>query len=147
MMKLKALGLSQDVSRWFQSYLSDRQQLVDASGTLSSDANISGGVPQGSKLRPLLFLIHFHDMSDAVSNKPLLYTDDSAILVADKCLSNIKTVLQNELEIVSEWLVDNKLSLHLRKKESKMFGSRPRLKSQSVLSITGKGFVIEAKLL
>ena len=86
-------------------------------------------------------------MSDAVSNKPLLYTDDSAILVADKCLSNIKTVLQNELEIVSEWLVDNKLSLHLRKKESIMFGSRPRLKSQSVLSITGKGIVIEAKLL
>ena len=54
-------------------------------------------------------------MSGAVSNKLLLYADDSAILVADKCLSNIETVLQNELEIVSEWLVDNKLSLHLGK--------------------------------
>ena len=47
LMKLKALGLSQDVSRWFQSYLSDHQQLVDVSGTLSSHANISCGVPQG----------------------------------------------------------------------------------------------------
>ena len=46
LMKLKALGLSPDVSRWFQSYLSDRQQLVDVSGTLSSHANISCGVPQ-----------------------------------------------------------------------------------------------------
>ena len=54
------------------------------------------------------------------------------------------TVLQNELEIVSEWLVDNKLSLHLGKTESILFGSRPRLKSQYVLSITYKGTVIEA---
>ena len=55
LMKLKALGLSQDVSRWFQSYLTDRQQLVDVSGTLSSHANISCGVPQGSIMGPLLF--------------------------------------------------------------------------------------------
>ena len=54
-------------------------------------------------------------MSGAVSNNPLLYADDSAILVADECLSNIETVLQNELEIVRECLVDNKLSLHLGK--------------------------------
>ena len=102
LMKLKALGLSQDVSRWFQSYLSDRQQLVDVSGTLSSHENISCGVPQGSILGPLLFLLYVNDMSHAVSNKLLLYADDSALLVADKFLSNIETVLQNELEIVSE---------------------------------------------
>ena len=102
LMKLKALGLSQDVSRWFWSYLSDHQQLVDVSGNLSSHANIPCGVPQGSILGPLLFLIYINDMSGAVSDKMLLYADDSAILVADKCLSNIETVLQNELEIVSE---------------------------------------------
>ena len=44
------------------------------------------------------------------------------MLVADKCLSNIETVLQNELEIVSEWLVDNKLFLHLGKTETILFG-------------------------
>ena len=69
-------------------------------------------------------------MSGAVSNK-LLFVD-SAILVADKCLSNIENVLKNELEIVSEWLIDNKLSLHLGKTISVLFGSRPRLKSLSV---------------
>ena len=82
LMKLKGLGLNQDISRWFRSYLSDRQQLVDESGTLSSHANISCGVPQGSILGPLLFLIYVNDMSGAVSNKLLLYADDSAILVA-----------------------------------------------------------------
>ena len=99
LIKLKALGLSQDVSRWFWSYLSDRQQLVDVSGTLSSYANISCGVPQGSILGPL-FIFDVNDISSAVSNKLLLYTDEYAILVADRCLSNIETVLQNE--IVSE---------------------------------------------
>ena len=69
------------VSRGFQSYLSDRQQLVDVSGTLSSHANISCGVPQGSILGPLLFLIYVNDMSGAVCNKLLLYADDSAIVV------------------------------------------------------------------
>ena len=51
----------------------------------------------------------------------------TAILMADKCVSNIESFLQNELEIVSERLVDNKLSLHLGKNESTLFGSRPRL--------------------
>ena len=109
---------------------------MDVSGTLSSHANISCGVPQGSILGHLLFSIYVNDRSGAVSNKLVLYADDSAILAADKSLSNIETVLQNKLEIVSEWLVDNKISLHLGKTESILFGSRPRLKSQSVLSFT-----------
>ena len=114
-LRVKALGLSQDISRWLRSYLSDRQQLVDVSRTLSSHANISCGAPQGSILGPLLFLIYVNDMSAAVSNELFLYADDCAILIAHKCLSNIVAVLQNKLEIVSEWLVDNKLFLHLGK--------------------------------
>ena len=55
LMKLKALSLSQDVSRWFWSYLCDLQQLVDVSGTLSSHACVSCDVPQESILEPLLF--------------------------------------------------------------------------------------------
>ena len=54
-------------------------------------------------------------MSGAVSNKYLLSADDSAILVADKYISNIKSVLESELDVVSDWLIDNKLSLHLGK--------------------------------
>ena len=145
LMKLESLGLSKDVTRWFQSYLSDRQQLVDVSGYKSSYARISCGVPQGSILGPLLFLIYVNDMSGAVTNKLLLYADDSAILVADKNVSNIETVLQRELKVVHEWLIDNKLSLHLGKTESILFGSRPRLKAQSDWNISCEGTSIEAK--
>ena len=55
--KLEALGLSEDVVRWFPSYLSDQQQLVDVSGTFSSCDKIRCGFPQGLILGPLLFLI------------------------------------------------------------------------------------------
>lgn len=71
-----------------------RQQLVDISGTLSSCAEIKCGVHQGSILGPLLFVIYMNDMSGVVSNMLLLYADDSAILVADKHISNIETLLK-----------------------------------------------------
>ena len=90
LMKMEALGFSQDVIRWFRSYLSDHRQLVDLSGTLSSSAAISCGVPRGSILGPLLFSIYVNDMSGAVNHKLLLYADDSAILVAEKSVSTIE---------------------------------------------------------
>ena len=90
-------------------------------------------------------LIYVNDMSGAVNHKLLLYADDSAILVADKSVSTIEILLQKELEVVSEWLVDNKLSLHLGKTESILFGSKIRLKSQSNLQISCKGTNIESK--
>jgi hypothetical protein len=55
LMKLSATGLRDDILRWFRSYLSDIRQLVDVSGTHTSAARITCGVPQGSILSPLLF--------------------------------------------------------------------------------------------
>ena len=139
------MGLSNDIVKWFQSYLSGRQQLVDVAGTFSSCENITCGVPQGSILGPLLFLIYVNDMSGVIGNKLLLYADDSAILVADKDISTVENALQTDLQIVSEWLIDNKLSLHLGKTESILFGSKSRLRSRSNLNIECKGSKIEPK--
>ena len=75
-------------------------------------------MPQGSILGPILFLIYVNGMSGVVDNKLLLFADDSAILVADKSISNIELLFQMKLEVVSDWLIDNKLSLHLGKTES-----------------------------
>ena len=82
-------------------------------------------------------------MLGAVNHKLLLYADDSAILIEDESVSIIE--IQKELEMVSEWLVGNKLSLHLGKTESILCGSKSRLKSQSNLRISCKGTNIESK--
>ena len=145
LMKLELLGLSSDAIRWFRSYVSGRQQLVDVSGTFSSQANISCGVPQGSVLGPLLFLIYVNDMSAVVKHKLLLYADDAAILVSGTNIEQVQSLLSGELEMVSEWLIGNKLSLHLGKTESILFGSKSRLKSQSNMTISCHTNVIEAK--
>jgi len=136
MMKLHATGLAQDILRWFGLYMSNRQQLVDISGTYSSTAHVTCGVPQGSILGPLLFLIYVNVMSALVQNKLLLYADDSAIYVSGKNIPTVEKALSEDLMSVSHWLVDNKLSLHLGKTEFIVFGSMQKLRSQSSLNVT-----------
>ena len=76
--KLRAAGIAS--TDWFQSYLTGRQQTVDVNGQRSDFLNISCGVPQGSILGPLLFLLYVNDMHISVSCKLALYADDSALI-------------------------------------------------------------------
>ena len=88
------------------------------------------GIPQESILGPLLLLIYVNDMEAAVSCGLILYADDSALLVSGTSVSVIEETLGHEL---SEWLVDNKLSIHLRKNESILFGSNKKIRKQSTM--------------
>ena len=123
--KLEAMGL--DFTDWFKSYLTDRKQIVIANDTKSEPRTVTCGVPQGSILGPLLFLCYVNDMPISVKCKLLLYADDSALLVAGKDTNLIAEALSNELESCRQWLVDNKLSLHLGKTEAILFGSKRKL--------------------
>ena len=86
--KLKFYGLSNTPLKWFESYLYGRQQFVDFDGTASSTAMINTGVPQGSILGPLLFIIYMNDIHMA-SNKfnAILYADDTN-LISPLCAFN-----------------------------------------------------------
>ena len=82
------------------------------------------GALQGSILGPLLqllFLIYVNDMEAAVSCRLILYADDSALLVSGTSNSVKEEPFGHELTFLSEWLVDNKLSIHLQKNESILF--------------------------
>ena len=74
---------------------------------------ITCGVPQGSILGPLIFLIYVNDLPAAVKCKLILYADDSSLLVSGKDISQIEDTLSGELKNVREWLLDNRLSLHV----------------------------------
>ena len=71
------------------------------------------GVPHGSILGPLLLLNYVNDMEAAVSCRLILYADDSALLVSGTSVAVIEETVGHELTFLSEWLVDNKLAIHL----------------------------------
>ena len=119
-------------------------QIVSVNGVNSDPATVTCGVPQGSILGPLLFLCYINDMPISVNCKLLLYADDSALIVSGKDVQNISYCLSNELESCREWLVNNRLSLHLGKTESILFGSKVMLKKSRPLSVSCDGNLIKS---
>ena len=101
--------------------------MVEVNGTLSPPLPITCGVPQGSILGPLLFLVYVNDMASACDCDLFLFADDSALLVSDRNSSQVEKALSSELSKICTWLSDNKLSIHLGKTESILFGSTPKL--------------------
>ena len=103
--------------------------------------------PQGSILGPLLFLCYVTDMSISISEscKLILYADDSAILYSHKNPDVISQVLGSELENCSKWLIDSKLSLHLGKTESVMFGSKRKLNKVKDFIVHCNGHAIKSQ--
>ena len=121
--KLRAIGFDSLSVKWVRSYLEGRKQMVEVNGTLSSPLPVECGVPQGSILGPLLFLIYVNDMKSACNCSLSLFADDAAVIASDRDKSQVERVLSTELSNISLWLSDNKLSLHLGKTESILFGS------------------------
>lgn len=126
--KLSAVGMSPLALEWFVSYLSDRHQWTEIQGHLSREQRVTCGIPQGSVLGPLLFLIYINDMQAACYENLFLYADDSAIIASHKDETRLQDILSEEFNRISDWLVDNKLSLHVAKTEYIVFGSQPRLR-------------------
>ena len=77
--KLALLGFSKEAIEWFSSYLSNRSFSVSIEKSISDPGELKCGVPQGSILGPLLFLLYVNDMSQAVKCELFLYADDSCL--------------------------------------------------------------------
>jgi len=140
--KLELMGIE---STWFQSYLSNRSQIVNVNGVNSDPQDIVCGVPQGSLLGPLLYLCYCNDMELSVSCKLILYADDSMIMVSDRNPKAIEQKLSVELDSVNKWLIQNKLSLHPGKCESILFGSKRKIKKVSEFKVNLNGTTIDSK--
>ena len=77
--KVKAMGITGKIFNWIRAFLTDRTQQVNINGTLSDPLKVWSGVPQGSVLGPILFLIFINDLLDEVSSIGKLFADDSKI--------------------------------------------------------------------
>ena len=108
--KLEHYGICGCALEWFRSYLSHRKQYVSVNGSNSSLLSITCGVPQGSVLGLLLFLIYIIDLPNASKKLTFyLFADDTNIHYESKDLSNLTNVVNKELRLVKKWLDANKL--------------------------------------
>ena len=110
--KLYAIGFSKHSVNWFRSYLINRTFLVNLGNAFSQPACVSSGVPQGSILGPLLFLVYINDMSQAVKCNLFLYADDACLVCQHNILMKLKKQLNKDFENICDWFFDNKLSIH-----------------------------------
>ena len=124
---------------WFRSYLFDREQCTQVGGINSSFQQITCGVPQGSILGPTLFLCYVNDMASCLNCHLSLYADDSALIFSGKNASEIARFLSQELSLCRKWLIDNRLSLHVGKTESILFGSGRRIRAAGDFKVTCDG--------
>ena len=124
--KIEANGISGNISNWIKNWLSNRYQRVSVDGELSGWVSVGSGVPQGSVLGPLLFLIYINDLDDGIMSLLRKFADDTKL---GKSISGTEDVmcLQNDLDILKIWSVLWQMEynvgkcgvLHLGKKNSK----------------------------
>ena len=120
--KLSHYGIRGVINDWFSSYLTGRTQTTQ-NGDCISDKNVTlAGVPQGSVLGPLLFILYINDIYKASKKlKSYLFADDTNLLYADKNLKSLETIVNKELSHIQDWLNANKLSLNIKKSNFVIF--------------------------
>ena len=98
---------------------------------------LSCGVPQGSILGPLLFLLYVNDMPQAVNSELLLYADNTCLIYMGKNIQKIEEQLNSDFTSLCEWFIDNKLSVHFGEEKTKsiLFGTKRQLKTKETLTL------------
>ena len=148
--KLQHYGIRGPALKWLESYLSNRKQYVSINGSESSTTNIDYGVPQGSILGPLLFLVYVNDIPNLADfAKFILYADDANIILTANTIDVINEQLEKLIFNLKRWVNCNGLALNLKKTKYMIF-SRARnieLPQPLVISEIPIERVYEAKFL
>lgn len=111
----RQFGISDNTLHWFRSYLTDRFQRVVLNGIAAQWVKVTSGVPQGSILGPVLFLMYVNDLpAECQNSKALLFADDAKIFRAISCKSDC-LLLQHDLNRIFEWSIKWKIQLKMDK--------------------------------
>ena len=110
--KLEHYGIRGIINNFFGSFLINRNQCVTINNTNSSLNSIDNGVPQGSILGPLLFLIYINDISNSVICTPRLFADDTCLLMGAPSTTILENQLKDDLNNICNWITANNLTLN-----------------------------------
>ena len=136
--KMRIYGFKEDIINWIISYLSDRYQSVWIDHVFSDLLPNNLGVPQGSNLGPLLFLIFFNDLPCFIKESIECYADDSTIGAAGKDVAEVGRKLSDECSNLSDWMASNSFKLNAKKTHFLTMGTKKRLE--------GLGNAMEVKM-
>ena len=126
--KLYLYGIKGVAFNWFRSYSSNRKQYCQVNDHLSNPLEMICGIPQGSILGPLLFLIYVNDLPNCLKyTKCNMFADDTQIDASSNNIESIANTLNADLANVSDWMKANKLSLNTSKTKYMIISSHKRL--------------------
>ena len=136
--KLFGYGIRGLAFAWFKSYLNGRTQRVRVGDAFSQFEAIGSGVPQGSILCPILFLIYINDLPNVCIDCDFtLYADDATLMITDHDYTAMVDRANADLTLVREWTVDNRLTLNAEKTSAMLFTNRSTNGSHSLISLSG----------
>ena len=106
---------------WFKSYLFNWKQLVEIDGVRSNEEPVTSGVPQGSILGPLIFLLLFDTIADCLHHSQIImYADDTVLYFSDKDVNKINNCINKDMELISNYCYHNKLILNVKKGKTEL---------------------------
>ena len=137
--KLQCYGIRGLALDWIKSYLANRGQYVCYNNSNSELKNIKCGVPQGSILGPVLFILYINDMCEVSKLlNIILFADDTSIFYSTRNIVDITCTVNNELEKLDIWFRVNKLSLNMNKTNFIMFTNKKQLRPTVNIVLNGK---------
>ena len=127
--KLELYGIKGQALSLLKSYLTNRNKKCQIQNSISSERLITCGVPQGSILGPLFFLLYINDLPRCLSKtKPRMFADDTNLTASGDTVQEVQAAVNSDLENLRKWLIANKLSLNVTKTEFMLIGSKSMIK-------------------
>lgn len=146
--KLHYYGFTADSVGLIESYLKNRQQYVMYKNSKSKFLKVKTGVPQGSVLGPVLFLIYVNDLPTSVDDKtmPILFADDTSLTRTNNNIDELLNDTMNMQSMIQKWFVSNQLNLNVTKSETIVFSLRNTRTDDNPQSVKFLGVYLDPKL-
>ena len=141
--KLKIYGLDEEFSEWVSSYLTDRKQAVWIDHVMSEWLDVTVGVPQGSILGPLMFIIFANDLPHSLTCQLDTYADDSTLTSTKRTVEELNEEMTENCALVSDWMWRNQLCLNADKTHLLITGTSQRMNRMDIpneLNVVMDGF-------